>query len=116
MAAVCHSTSGSCSRSQATFGPIDCWVIADPVRRSTSAPASARRSAATSAAALASFCCIDGRNGRPASSRQMSAGTMPATPMPRRSPSAAPAAVSTAGISSHALRHHVAGSSSAQPA
>jgi hypothetical protein len=41
---------------------------------------------------------------------------MPATPTPRTSPPPAPAAVSTAGINSHALRHHVAGSSSAQPA
>jgi hypothetical protein len=56
MAAVCQSTSGSCSRSHATFGPIDCWVIADPVRCSTPAPASALRSAATSSAARASFC------------------------------------------------------------
>lgn len=91
----------------------DCCVTGEPVRARTLVPESSRRSSSTSAAARASFCWIEGRSGRPTTSRRMTAGTMPLTPT---------AATAPTGRSQHSSRqrehtfaHHSPGSSSAQP-
>ena len=108
-------TAGSWRSSQRSLVAMSCWLTPLPVRARNAASSISAASSATSAAARPSLCWMLGRRTAPASSRRTSAGTMPVTQSPRMAPTPFGAPATSSRKIAQELRHHSAGSSSAQP-